>query len=70
MNIFMDSFGHHSSSGFYSKALSRIEHAILNWRQQQDAWISFHKTTVGRNVPRRAWMRHGAMLDVISKKQN
>jgi hypothetical protein len=33
-------------------------------RRMQHDWQSFHDTAVGRHVPRRVWMRHGALLEI------
>jgi hypothetical protein len=73
MSSLLNSTEHVFHAGLISKAVLRLEHRIReafeNRKQQKDAWERFHKTAAGRHVPCRTWMRHGAMLEVISRKR-
>lgn len=44
--------------------------ALQNLKTQHDSWQRFHQTSVGRHVSRRAWMRHGAMLELLSMRDS
>ena len=39
-----------------------------NIRAQHASWQRYHQTVAGRHIPRRAWMRHGAMLEQMGKR--
>ena len=39
-----------------------------NMEAQHASWQRYHQTAAGRRISRRAWMRHGAMLEQISKR--
>jgi hypothetical protein len=73
MGTLLNGSAHDVNAGLYSKTVgvleSRFSAMIGNWQQQRDAWNQFHRTAAGRHVPRRAWMRHGAMLEVISQNR-
>jgi hypothetical protein len=49
----------------FDKGLSE---SLQNIKAQHDSWQRFHQTATGRHISRRAWMRHGAMLEQISKR--
>jgi hypothetical protein len=72
MGIVLSSSGNDVHVSLCLKTVGNLEARIIaafdNWKQQRDAWRGFHHTAIGRHVPRRAWMRHGAMLEVISQK--
>ena len=48
-----------------AKELSRTR---SNIRAQHASWQRYHQTAAGRHIPRRAWMRHGAMLEQLGKR--
>ena len=48
-----------------AKELSEIR---KNTKAQHASWQCYHQTPAGRVISRRAWMRHGAMLEQISKR--
>lgn len=41
-----------------------------NMKAQHASWQRYHQTAAGRHISRRAWMRHGAMLEQISKRSS
>lgn len=49
----------------FAKGLSGIR---KNMEAQHDSWQRYHQTAAGRRISQRAWMRHGAMLEQISKR--
>lgn len=61
----------------HNDILVRITDRFENWLSQiiqhmalQNAsWQRFNRTPAGRHVTRRAWMRHGAMLELLSNNQ-
>lgn len=52
----------------YTGTVGRLERLLhenhAKWRRMRHDWQSFHKTAAGRHVPRRVWMRHGALLEI------
>ncbi|MGB5277978.1 MAG: hypothetical protein WBO16_15710 [Gammaproteobacteria bacterium] len=72
MGISLNNAGHTAYAGPYAKTLCKLEKRIqgsfTNWKKQQEAWQKFHQTAAGKHVPRRVWMRHGALLEVLSRK--
>jgi hypothetical protein len=39
-----------------------------NTKAQHASWQRYHQTAAGRRISRRAWMRHGAMLEQITRR--
>ena len=74
MGIVLHTIAHEPHHGLYAKAVGgleqRIHAAYDNWKAQRDAWRAFHVTSVGRHVSRRAWMRHGAMLETLCHRHD
>jgi|GEM_PF-3359152 len=40
-----------------------------NTKAQHASWQRYHQTAAGRRISRRAWMRHGALLEQIGKQE-
>lgn len=63
---------HDTHSGMIARLMHRFDEklseTLQNIRAQHDSWQRFHQTPCGRSISRRAWMRHGAMLEQISKR--
>jgi len=72
MGMVLNGPEHAVHAGIFTKAVEGLEQRILaaldNWKRQRDAWQQFHRTAAGRHVPRRAWMRHGAMLETLGRR--
>ena len=61
-----------SHTGMIARLVHRFDKGLSETRQnmkaQNDSWERFHQSARGRHISRRAWMRHGAMLEQISKR--
>lgn len=59
-------------SGMIARLMQRFDKGVYetlqNIKAQHQSWQRFHQTSTGRHISRRAWMRHGAMLEQISKR--
>lgn len=62
---------HDTHTGVIARLMHRFDkelsETLQNRKAQHDSWQRFHQTARGRHISRRAWMRHGAMLELISK---
>ena len=63
---------HDTHAGMIARLMHRFDkglsESLQNIKAQHDSWQRFHQTACGRCISRRAWMRHGAMLEQISKR--
>ncbi len=63
---------HNTHSGMIARLMQRFDkglsETLQNRKAQHESWRRFHQTVNGRLISRRAWMRHGAMLELISKR--
>mgnify|MGYP001815078335 CR=1 FL=1 len=61
---------HDTATGAIARLMDRfgigLSQTLRNIKAQQDSWQRFHQTPSGRHISRRAWMRHGAMLQQMS----
>jgi hypothetical protein len=64
----LNASGHVIHGALYMGTVGRLERLLFekqaSWRRMQHDWQSFHSTAAGRHVPRRVWMRHGALLEI------